>query len=321
MKSSGFVWACVLVLISSVGGAQNAAPSAANEAAQPKSGLGKQVGGPAPSESLVPKSDPHAVVEQAIEDIESSQLTDTQFARIKELYINRERQRATPYVLPAKPVVRTLNVRLDPGAPPPVLRLERGQLTTVVFSDSAGQPWIIKDVALNRDLFSDGHEGAAQGGQQSEPTNIMTVEPKAAASYGSVSVRLDGLPTPVIFVLAAAQREVDLRVDAQVPGHNPDALETLAFGDLPSVDDSLVGFLDGVPPKDARPLHVNGLANTEAWLYQDSTYVRTDAQPEYPAYDSSVRSTSGRGVYRFSARESSVTLLSSGRAVTVFLEE
>jgi intracellular multiplication protein IcmK len=134
-------------------------------------------------------------------------------------------------------------------------------------------------------------------------------------------VRLKGLPTPVIFVLAAAQQEVDLRVDAEVPGHNPDALETTPFATLPGIDESLVGFLDGVPPKEARPLRVSGLPDTEAWIYQDSTYVRTDAQPQYPAYSSSVRSTSGRAVYRFNARESSVTLLSAGRAVTVFMEE
>lgn len=315
------IWACLVAVVAATGRAQTAPPPNVPVAPpQPDSGLGKQVGSPT-SETVSAQAAPREVVEQAIEDIESSQLTDAEFSRIKQLYLRRERQKATPYVVPGKPVVRTLTVRLDPGVPPPVLRLTRGQLTSVVFSDMTGQPWFIKDVALNREMFSDGHEGGSQGGQQSEPTNVLTVEPKTAASYGSVSIRLKGLPTPVIFVLAAAQQEVDLRVDAEVPGHNPDGLETTTFASLPSVDESLVGFLDGVPPQEARPLRVSGLPSTEAWFYQDSTYVRTDAQPQYPAYYSSVRSASGRAVYRFNARESSVTLLSGGRAVTIFMEE
>jgi intracellular multiplication protein IcmK len=289
-------------------------------APQPPSGLGSQVSSTTQPEPPITRPPPHEIVEQAIEDIESSQLTDTQFARIKRLYLRRERQKATPYLLPAKPVIRTLRVNLDPGMAPPVLRLTRGQLTSIVFSGVNGQPWTIKDVVLNRDLFSDGHESGANA-QQSDPTNVLTLEPKAAAAYGSVSVRLKGLATPVIFVLAAAQQEVDLRVDAEVPGHNPDVLDPPNYTPSPSIDESLVAFLDDVPPEDARRLQVSGLPDTQAWSYQNHLYVRTDAQAQYPAYFSSVRSTSGKAVYRFDSRQSSVTMLANGRAVTVFIEE
>jgi intracellular multiplication protein IcmK len=226
-----------------------------------------------------------------------------------------------PYVEPAKPVVRTLHVNLDPGISPPVLRLTRGQLTSVVFSDVAGAPWMIQDVGLNRELFGDGHEGNASPGQGSEPTNVLTIEPKASAAYGSASIRLKGLATPVIFILAAGQQEVDLRVDAHVPGRNPDAVGTESFDGLPNIDESLVGFLDGVPPKEARAVHITGLPNTEGWVLQDRLYLRTDAAVEYPAYYSSVRSTSGKAVYRFNTREVSITLLANGRATTVFVTE
>ena len=83
----------------------------------------------------------------------------------------------------------------------------------------------------------------------------------------------------------------------------------------------LTSFLDGVPPKDAKRVRVSGLDNTEAWLYQENLYMRTDADVQYPAYFSSARSTSGKAVYRFNSRQNSVTLLANGRAVTVFIEE
>ena len=286
---------------------------------QPKNNLGKQAQGQqAVPEVVMPK--PREVVEQSIDDIEDTQLTDEQYERIKKLYLRRERQKATPYVIPAKPITRTMMVNLDPGISPPVLRVTRGQLTSIVFSDMTGQPWLIKDVSMNRQLFSDGREGGG-GAQQIEPTNVLTVEPLTAAAYGNVAVKLKGLPTPVIFVLTAAQQEVDLRVDAKVPGRNPDSVDSVSYTLMPSIDVSLTAFLDGVPPKDARRLHVTGLPNTEAWMYQDSLYVRTDADAQYPAYFSSARSTSGKAVYRFNSRQNSVTLLANGRAVTVFIED
>lgn len=286
---------------------------------QPKSGLGKEVAAPVRQATVVmPK--PREVVEQAMDDIEDTQLTDEQIERLKKLYLRRERQKATPYLTASKPITRTLMVNLDPGISPPILRVTRGQLTSVVFSDMNGEPWLIKDVGLNRELFSDGREGAA-GGQAVEATNVLTIEPRTAAAYGNVAVKLKGLSTPVIFVLAAAQQEVDLRVDSKVPGRNPDAADTVSYTTMPGIDPSLTSFLDGVPPKESRRLHVTGLANTDAWLFQDQLYVRTDADAQYPAYFSSARSTSGKAVYRFNSRQNSVTLLSNGRAVTVFIED
>lgn len=283
---------------------------------QPKNNLGKQV----VKQPEVVMPSPRDVVEDSITDIEESQLTDEQYARLKKMFLRRERQKATPYVIPAKPITRTLVVNLDPGVPPPVLRVTRGQLTSIVFSDASGQPWFIKDVGLNRQLFSDGKEGGANN-QQMEATNVLTIEPLTAAAYGNVSVKLKGLPTPVIFVMTAAQQEVDLRVDAKVPGRNPDSIDTINFTAMPNIDASLTNFLDGVPPKDAHRLHVTGLAHTEAWMYQECLYLRTDADAQYPAYISSARSTSGKAVYRFSGRQNSITLLANGRAVTVFIED
>lgn len=285
----------------------------------PKSGLGKEVGAAQKTTIVMPK--PREVVEQAMDDIEDTQLTDEQIERLKKLYLRRERQKATPYLTAAKPITRTLMVNLDPGISPPILRVTRGQLTSVVFSDMKGEPWIIKDVGLNRDLFSDGRDSGAQAAGTVEPTNVLTIEPRTAAAFGNVAIKLKGLSTPVIFVLAAAQQEVDLRVDSKIPGRNPDAADTVDYTTMPSIDPSLTSFLDGVPPKDARRMHVTGLVNTDAWTYQDQLYVRTDADAQYPAYFSSARSTSGKAVYRFNARQNSITLLSNGRAVTVFIED
>lgn len=292
-------------------------PKDGTQTPQPKSNLGKEVTGQQTPLVVMPKA--KKVIQDSVDELEEGQLTDEQFERIKKIYMRRERQKAMPYVVSAKPITRTLMVNLDPGVSPPVLRVSQGQLTSIVFSDISGQPWLISDVALNRTLFSDGKAGG--NAQQAEPTNVLTLEPLKASAYGNVSIKLKGLPTPVIFVLAAAQQEVDLRVDAKVPGRNPDSIDTIKYTSMPSIDVSLTAFLDGVPPKEARRLHVTGLPNTDAWMYQDSLYVRTDADVQYPAYFSAARSTSGKAAYRFNARQNSITLLSNGRAATVFIED
>lgn len=283
---------------------------------QPRSGLGQQVAEPLP-QVVYPR--PSEVVEGVIGDIEDLQLTPEQFDRLKQIYLERERQKAFPYVSPAKPVTRTLFVNLDPGVSPPVLRLTRGQQTSIVFSDVSGQPWFIENVSMNRQLFSDGRQGQ-QGAAQQQPTNVLTLEPLSPAAYGNVTVTLRGLYTPVIFVLTSAQQEVDMRVDAKVPGRNPDAIDTVAVSTLPSIDSSLSYFLDGVPPKEARRLKVTGLEGTEAWLYRDNLYVRAKADAQYPAYMSAARSTSGVSVYRYTGLHSSITFTTGGQAVTVFIE-
>lgn len=291
------------------------------EPQQPKSSLGQQVAEP-PPQVVYPRTTD--VVEGVIGDIEDLQLTPEQVERLKKIYLERARQKSSPYVSPAKPITRTLFITLDPGVSPPALRLTRGQQTSIVFSDASGQPWFIENVSLNRQMFSDGRlnaqAGAAQQQLRQQATNVLTIEPLEPAAYGNVTVTLRGLSTPVIFVLTSAQQEVDMRVDAKVPGRNPDAVDSVTVSTLPSIDSALSYFLDGVPPKDARRLKVTGLEGTEAWLYRENLYVRAKADAQYPAYMSAARSTSGVSVYRYAGLHNSITFTTGGQAVTVFIE-
>ncbi|WP_460199018.1 DotH/IcmK family type IV secretion protein (plasmid) [Xanthomonas campestris pv. passiflorae] len=282
----------------------------------PPSNLGQQVATPPPPQIVYPA--PGDIAEESLQDLEDLQLTPEQVERLKRLHIQREQGRATPYTTPPKPITRTLFINLDPGVSPPVLRLTSGQQSSIVFSDTSGQPWFIDAVSVNRGLFDDGR-GSDSGGD-APPTNVLTLEAVTPAAYGNVTVRLRGLSTPVIFILSAAQDEVDMRVDAKVPGHNPDSVATVTTSMMPSIDDALSYFLDGVPPKDAKQLEVSGLDGVDAWLYRDNMYVRAKADAQYPAYLAAARSTSGVAVYRFAGFRSSITFLVGGQAVTIFVQ-
>lgn len=280
----------------------------------PANNLGQQASTP-PMQVVYPR--PDEVVEDVLTDIEDLQLTPEQIERIKQIYLEREKAKAMPYSSPAKPITRTMFVSLDPGVTPPVLRLSRGQQTSVVFSDVSGQPWFIEHVNMNRELFTDGDQTAEA--KRKRPTNVLSLEPKSPAAYGNVTVTLRGLSTPVIFVLTSGQDEVDMRVDAKVPGANPDALDLVAINTAPTIDAVLSAFLDGVPPPDARRLKVTGL-DAEAWVYRNNLYVRAKADAQYPAYFAAARSTSGLSVYKFLKPHDSITVTTGGRAVTLFFQ-
>ncbi len=313
----------------------SASSHSAGSATQPPSKLGQQVSTPVPvvmpsvsantdgPTVVYPPAD--AIVEKAVRQIEDMQLTPQQYERLKGIFIERQQQRAMPYVNAPKPVTRTLLVNLDPGVTPPTLRLSRGQQTSLVFSDVSGQPWFIEKVSLNRQLFSDGRAtGAGQGGgaagQSEPPTNVLSIESLTPAAYGNVTVTLRGQSTPLIFVLTTGQTEVDMRVDAKVPGKNPDAEAQVTLQAAPSLDNALPYFLDGVPPQGAKRLRVTGLEGAEAWVYDQNLYVKARANAQYPAYFSAARSTSGISVYRYVGVPKAATFTTGGRALTAFFE-
>lgn len=287
----------------------------------PANNLGRQVAG-GPPQVVYPR--PEDVISETVDGIKDVQLSPQQIKELKAFWLQREKEKASPYATPAKPVTRTLQLNLDPGVSPPVLRLSMGQQTSVVFSDYNGQPWFIKNVSVNRDSFDDGRQDLGQNGQATaniDPTSILSLTPKSAAAYGNITVTLKGLSTPIIFILTTGQPEVDMRIDAKVPGRNPDTTASVNVLTMPVIDGELTYFLDGVPPKEARRLKVSGMAGVDAWLFQQNLYVRAKATAQYPAYTNSARSTSGTSVYRYAGMQNSITFTTGGQAVTVFIEQ
>lgn len=292
----------------------NKEASAQPEVKQPPNNLGKWT---PPPEVVMPSID--EIVSDVVEDTEKAQFTPEQIDKLKKLYLEKQQAKALPYVSPPKPIIRTLPVSLEPGVTPPVIRLAQGQNTSVVFSDASGDPWNIESIVMNRKNFSDGRKDGEDS--KTTPTNLMTVEPLSPAAYGNAVVKLRGLSTPVIFILTAGQDEVDLRVDAKIPGGNPDSVSMVQMSNIPSIDNKLTMFLDGVPPNEAIRYSVIGFPGAEAWLYENNLYLRIMAEAQYPAYLAAAKSTSGVAVYRFFNMHNQITVISGGKAYTLAIEK
>ena len=280
-----------------------------------------QVGGAPPqyAQEVVPST--RSLVAQQLSQYEDSQLTPEQRKRIKAVELERQRIDSNPYINTANPVVRSIMPDLAPGVTPPIIRVSKNILTSIVFTDLDGNPWFIEKVMLNRNQFNDSAGVDGEG----KPTNILTIEPIQAIDYGNVTIMLKGKTLPVILLIASGQPDVDVRLDVRMKGKNPD----IAANDIPisaravsaDIDEIGLGFLDGTIPSDAEMLASSDPA-IRAWNYSGAIYIKSSLDVLYPSYHSRAKSPDNVNIYRFDNEPTSVTLMQrGGQPVTVTLSE
>jgi len=262
-------------------------------------------------------------------------LTPEQITSAQRLKNQVQRAIATPGGQAASPDSKTITVSLDAGAAAPVVHLEQGNITTLIFQDDTGAPWPVTGVfiapdakvaatILGNDLVQDatGANGSTQatpdlvGIRQSQPSNgpgassaaavqslaatssnIVALDPTTPAIVGkNMVVTLQGLAQPVVFTFDAGGAVVDYRTSVIVPEHGPNAVIEPRRPDMPSIAlQGIQGFVDGVPPSGATKLDVSDPA-ISAWLYNGKMFVRTE-DTMASASDYSRTSPAGESVY------------------------
>lgn len=251
------------------------------------------------------------------------QFTPQQSQLVKDLLLEQKRNASSPYTTTSVPVTRSVGVTLNPGETPPILRLSAGMLSTVVFSDSSGNAWNIEKVNLDRARFNDGVNVDGKDSNEGIPeTNVLTIEPLDPVAFGNVAVTLKGLNTPVIFMLTVGQRDVDVRVDARLPGRSPDAKTMVSTGGMIAPDNVSLTFMDGLAPEGAIEMTTND-SGVRAWKYGGFIFVRSQNTVIQPAFLSSFRANNGMQIFRYEDSENLkyITFSKGGIPKTVYLED
>ncbi len=212
--------------------------------------------------------------------------------QIQELHrhhdITQQAIQAPPFG-PPQPVSSTLNVDLAPGGLPPVIRLATGFVTSIVFLDSTGAPWPVSDYSLGNP--------AGFNLKWDNKTNTLFIQSTQDHISGNLAVRLAELDTPVMISIVTGQREVDYRVDMQVPGEGPNAEAPLVDSlTVKSVSPTLLNVLDGIPPSGSIELKV-AAGYGQAWSYNGKILFRTKLTLLSPAWSATVSSADGTRVY------------------------
>lgn len=194
-----------------------------------------------------------------------------------------------PAGTPPRPVATSQFVSLAPGDKMPIVRMEPGFVTSVVFVDSTGAPWPIELYSLgDPTLFNIAWD---------KQSNILLMQANQKFKHSNVAVKLMGMNTPVMITLVAGQHQVDYRIDLRVQGLGPKAYPVkLTDGLPPRTNDLLLSLLDGVAPKNAEPAKIKG-GNASAWILKKKLYLRTRMTLISPGWMSSMSSPDGMNIY------------------------
>lgn len=256
---------------------------------------------------------PPSIADQAFKQVTDQlfPLSGEQIIRLHQLYNASEFAQAATPGTPPRPTATSQFVNLAPGATPPVIRLARGFVTSMVFLDSTGAPWPISAYDLG--------DPSAFNIQWDKTGNTMMIQASKLYTYGNLAIRLQGLNTPVMMTLVPGQKAVDYRVDLRMQGYGPNAkMPTTGRSLPPTANQLLLSVLDGVPPAGSSRLTVSG-GDAKAWLLGDKVYVRTRLTVLSPGWISTMTSADGMHVYEM--QKSPVLLVSwHGKVMQVKLE-
>ena len=235
-------------------------------------------------------------------------MTPDQVRSLHQMF-DKEQQSVAEYPgNPPRPTSTSLMINLAPGTTPPVIRLRRGFITSLVLLDSTGQPWPVAAYDVGDPTSYDVKT------VPDDPSSLL-IQSLTAYKPGNLVIVLKGQSTPIMLTLMAGQKAVDYRVDLRAPGLGPNASPTLS--DIPDTSSpQLLDVLDGVPPVGAKSLQIIG-GNAEAWVLGDTVYLRTRMTLLSPSWVSTMSSPDGTHAYTL---VKTPVLLASDRGKMIHLQ-
>lgn len=226
-------------------------------------------------------------------------MSTQQIRTLHQLLAQSQQAAAEDAGVPPRPTSSSVAVSLAPGATPPIVRLQAGFVTSVVFLDSTGAPWPITAYDLG--------DPKAFNIQWDHKGNTLMIQAMSHYTGGNLAVMLQGLDTPVMVTLQPGQHAVDYRMDLRVPGLGPNAAPDSADQLPTDTNPVLLQILDGVPPADATSYQVSG-GDASAWVIGDKLYLRTRLTLVSPGWIAKMRSADG--MYAYELQKTDIILAS-----------
>lgn len=202
---------------------------------------------------------------------------------------------------PAQGVSGIIRVGIKPGSTMPVIRVGRGMITSVVFTDKAGRVWPV-------DAYSIG-DPSAFNIQWQQKSGVMMIQGRKLYAQTNMGVMLHGMKVPVMITLLVGQHKYDyqdyVRVQAFQPGEQ--LLQALDAGEAPEY---LVKILSGLPPQGATQLKIQGGDDVKAWAYGGEYLLLTRSTLLSPEWVSKFDGTGPDPMHAYALQPSPVILLS-----------
>lgn len=186
--------------------------------------------------------------------------------------------RSTPAPTPTNSTTR---VSFAAGSGPQVVRVSAGTVSSLIFTDISGSPWIVQRVVAGRPKLLDLTYGKMDG-----PSNMFTINPLSEQVSTNIAVFLEGAPAPIVMAVESGQKAVDFRLDVSVQARGPQATDpAISRGFVENVPAELNDMVAGVTPKNAKPLKISAsdISDVQAWVVGNRMFVRSRAVMLAPA--------------------------------------
>lgn len=207
-----------------------------------------------------------------------------------------------------------------PQQGPEELWLAQNIPAPVSFQDQYGNPWPIVSIAYDPRVYSVNGQGCgannAPAAISEERPTFLTVTPCKFWTWGSFSVQLQGINTPMVFVAGSgadqSKKFIDVPVLVHVEGLSPTGKRPKIASGKPRIhkpvetgpDSAYQAFLNGTPPNGAVRLDTND-GNASAWLFQGSLYLVAPYKVITPHYEA-IASGNNKNIFVFGRATSRV---------------
>lgn len=196
---------------------------------------------------------------------------------------------------------RVIAVSVDPGSTPPLVRVRPGYVTAVSIVGKDGVAWPVitvgsgagKAFSVEAPSLAMGQSaGAATGGGNGAPMNLITIQPSYFGANTNIMLTLKGLDTPMILMAESDKPDggvVDSHVTLRLNRNSPDAPPPVVIPPPPSpLDAQLLQFLENTPPKGAQVVS-SGAPDIQVWRWNESVIVRSARTLILPGWIAAVK--------------------------------
>lgn len=111
---------------------------------------------------------------------------------------------------------------------------------------------------------------------------------------------------------------MDYRVDLRIPGYGPNAKPVVVNGLPEQASPMLLDVLDGIPPTGSKVLEVSDDAG-QAWLLNDTLFLRTRLTLLSPAWLATMSSADGTNAYQL-LKAPMLLMSQNGKVVQIKLQ-
>lgn len=206
---------------------------------------------------------------------------------------------------PAEGVSGTIQVSMKPGDAMPVIRIGQGMITSLIFTDAAGQVWPVSSYSLG--------DPSALNIQWDKKSGVMMVQGQKLFSQTNMGVVLQGMQVPVMLTLLIGQKTYDYMDYVRIQAYQS-ADQEMQNQVADEAPDYLVKVLDGLPPSDATTLEVSG-GDAQMWSYQGTYLLLTRSTLLSPAWTAKFVGTGPAPMHVYQLSQTPYILLSNNGQV------